>query len=74
MSTREGVSRIALTIRYLGYAIGLLLIVGGGWGSRMASTPDDRNFLLWGGIVTGILIGGAGHLLAWIIDGFASDR
>jgi hypothetical protein len=73
VSAQEGVSRIATTVRLGGYWIGGATIALGLYASKSSQTSSDGSFFLWAGVIIGALIAGGGHVLAWIIDGFARN-
>lgn len=71
MNAPEGIRRIAAAIKWLGYGLGgvvaLLFIVLG---------AIDGTILMGIAValVLGPLVAGAGHLLSWVVNGFAEPK
>jgi cell division protein FtsX len=63
MNASEGLKRIAQVIRWIGYFLAFLCVLG-------AINGSSPGFLLSVGAIFGLL----GWAIAWIIDGFAEKK
>lgn len=75
MSANEGLSRIASVVRGLSRWGGAMVALSGvallGYSNSLDSDVVGGAVILF---VIGGLVAGAGHALAWIIEGFAASR
>lgn len=72
MNASEGLKRIATVIRWIGLAIGLVMLAGFLW---VASERDGREVAqVMFGVGGFAFFAGGSWAIGWIIDGFAVPR
>lgn len=74
MNVSEGVRRLALVIRYGGYCVGGVVALFALLIAFNSQSPLDQAGFMVGGTAIGAMVGGAGHVIAWILMGFAGSR